>query len=76
MQSHWRIADVSARGGRIEVKDRDCYLPPELLLLPPKPKPVDWLLLLLLLPKPPPPPKPKDMMGVCEASRARCGLLD
>lgn len=74
MQSHWRIADVSARSGRIEFKDRDYYLPPELLLPLPKPKPVDWL--LLLLPKPPPPPKPKDMMGVCEASRARCGLLD
>lgn len=74
MRSHWRIADVSARGGRIEFKDGDCYLPPELLLLvPPKPKPVDWL--VLLLPKPPP-PKPKDMMGVCEASRARYRLLD
>ena len=73
VQSHWRVADMSARGGRIGVKEGDCYLPPEVLLLPPKPKPVDWL--LLLLPKPPP-PKPKDMMGVCEASRARYGLVD
>ena len=71
--SHWRIADVSTEDGHIGFKERDRYLPPELLLVPPKPKPVDWL--LLLLPKPPP-PKPKDMMGVCEASRARYGLLD
>lgn len=71
---------VCRRRSRFENKDRDGYLPPELLLaLPPKPKPVDWLLalllLLLLLPKPKPLP-PKDMMTVCEASRARSCLLD
>ena len=70
-----RVVDVSAEGGRPETKERVQYLPPELLLLAPKPKPVDWL--LLLEPKPPkPPPLPKDMVTVCEASRARKCLLD
>src|SRR5690242_6985325 len=54
----------------LQNQEKDCYLPPEVLLFDPKPKPVDcWL---LLEPKPPkPPPPPKDMLAVCEASRAR-----
>ncbi len=64
-----RIVHVSAGGRHSKIKKRGCYLPPEVLLLAPKPKPVDWL---LLEPKPPkPPPLPKDMVAVCEASRAR-----
>lgn len=64
-----RIVDVSAGGSHSKIKERGRYLPPELLLFAPKPKPVDWL---LLEPKPPkPPPPPKDMLAVCEASRAR-----